>query len=138
MPYNIEFSSYNGRFLYNKCLSESRTNRRTIAMQGFTIADAEIHMSLHNSWTCICDRLPYICIYIYIHIHMVTPPPGPTLSSFCGICSQKKQKILFSFLCDLHTPTQVRYRLTLVFLQFLNCHLVAPHPKTPKLPFPSK
>jgi hypothetical protein len=46
---NIEFSSYDGRFLYNKCLSESRTNRRTIAMQGFTIADAEIHMSFHNS-----------------------------------------------------------------------------------------
>ena len=27
MPYNIEFSSYNGRFLRNKCVSQSRTNR---------------------------------------------------------------------------------------------------------------
>ena len=41
--YNIEFSSYNGRF------SQSRTNHLSIAMQGFTIADAEIHMPFHNS-----------------------------------------------------------------------------------------
>ena len=31
------------------CLSQSRTNRRSIAMQGFAIADVEIHMPFHNS-----------------------------------------------------------------------------------------
>ena len=49
MPCNIDFSTSNSRFFYNKCLSQSRTNRRSITMQGFTIADAEIHMPLHNS-----------------------------------------------------------------------------------------
>ena len=49
MPYNIDVSSYNGRFWYNKCLPQSRTNRRSTAMQGFTIANAEIHMPFHNS-----------------------------------------------------------------------------------------
>ena len=72
MPYNIDFSSYNSR--YNKCLSQSRTNRRSITMQGFTIADAEIHMPFHNSWTWICDRLPYIPVIFYL-IH-----PYPNLS----------------------------------------------------------
>ena len=49
MPYNIVFSSYNSRFCYNKCLSQSRTNRRSIAMQGFTVADVEIHMPFPDS-----------------------------------------------------------------------------------------
>ena len=49
MPCNIDFSTSNSRFFYNKFLSQSRTNRRSITMQGFTIADAEIHIPLHNS-----------------------------------------------------------------------------------------
>ena len=74
MPCNIDFSTSNSRFFYNKCLSQSRTNRRSITMQGFTIADAEIHMPFHNSWTWICDRLPYIPVIFYL-IH-----PYPNLS----------------------------------------------------------
>ena len=62
----------------------------------------------------------------YIYIYIVTPSPGPTLSFFRGICSRKTFILLSTFLCDLHTTTQVRYSLTLVFLQFLNCHLVIP------------
>ena len=58
MPYNIDFSSYNSRFFYNKCLSQSRTNRRSIAMHGFIIADAEIHMPFQYIY--------YTIIYIYI------------------------------------------------------------------------
>ena len=53
------------------------------------------------------------------------------------VCTHKYNytPILFSsFLWDLHTTTQVRYSLTLVFLQFLNCHVDTPHPKTPRLP----
>ena len=66
---------------------------------------------------------------------MVTPPTRAYLEFFFrGICSRKTFILLSSFLCDLHTTTQVRYSLILVFLQFLNCHLVTPHPKTPRLP----
>ena len=46
--YNIVFFSYNSRFLYDTCLSQSRANHWSIAMQGLT-ADAEIPMPFHNS-----------------------------------------------------------------------------------------
>ena len=60
MPYIrlISPRSYNSWFFYNTCLSQSRTNRRSIAMQGVTIPDAEIHIPFYNSWTCTYDRLP--------------------------------------------------------------------------------
>ena len=75
-------------------------------------------------------------IYIYIYIYTYGHPSHQGLPwvFFRGICSRKTFILLSSFLCDLHTTTQVRYSLILVFLQFLNCHLVTPHPKTPRLP----
>ena len=62
--------------------------------------------------------------YIYIYSHSFT---RAYLELFSWYLQPKKTFILLStFLCDLHTTTQVRYSLTLVFLQFLNCHLVIP------------
>ena len=46
MQYHIDISSRNNWF--SNCSSQSRTNRRSIAMQGFTIADVEICMPFHN------------------------------------------------------------------------------------------
>ena len=45
----IGVSSYSSRFSYNKCLSHSRTNHRSIAIQGFTIADVETYMGLSKN-----------------------------------------------------------------------------------------
>ena len=71
----------------------------------------------------------YIILYIYGH-----PQPGPTLSFLFVVFAAEKTFILLTSFCVFYTATQVRYSLTRVFLQFLNCHLVTPHPKTPRLP----
>ena len=120
----------------NVCL-----NREPIAEQ----SRCRVLQSRMPKYTCpfIILRLAFaigshIYIYTYIIIHMVTPTRAYLEFFLWYLQSKKHKKILSSFLCDLHTTTSVRYRLTLVFLQFLNCHLVAPHPKTPRLPFPSK
>jgi len=66
---------------------------------------------------------------------MVTPATKAYLELFFVVFAAEKTFILLSnLLCELHTTVQVRYSLTLVFLKFLNCHLVTPHPKTPRLP----
>ena len=56
----IKFSSYNREFSYeyNTCLSQSRTNRRSIAMQGFTIADVGIYY-VHAACPFIILRLAF-------------------------------------------------------------------------------
>jgi hypothetical protein len=69
-----------------------------------------------------------------VYIYMATRPPGPTLSFLSWYLQQNNNYFLVQLLCDLHTTTEVGYSLTIVFLQFLNCHLVTPHPKTPRLP----
>ena len=43
---HIGVSSCNSWFSYNKCLSQSRTNRRSISMQGSTIADV-VNIGFH-------------------------------------------------------------------------------------------
>ena len=48
IPVTIDSSSSKVDY-YTTYLSQSRTNRRSIATQGFTIADVEIHMPFHNS-----------------------------------------------------------------------------------------
>ena len=85
-------------------------------------------------YMCICI---YIYIFVNIYIYGHSPHQGLPWAFFRGILQQKKHFILNCppfCVTDLHTTTQVRYSLTLVFLQFLNGHLVTPHPKTARLP----
>ena len=78
-----------------------------------------------SSNTALC-KMP---IYIYGN-----PPTRAYLELFFVVFAAEKHLFYCPVSCVICTLPQVRYSLIPVFLQFLNCHVVTPHPKTPRLP----
>ena len=75
LKYNIDFSSYTSQFLYNKCLSQWRTNRRFIATQGFIqsrmLTYTCLFIILRLAYAIGSHMYMYMYVYVYIYIYMV-------------------------------------------------------------------